>query len=90
MSSDADGVMIVSEGGVYFVPLDDLDAYRLPDDVAKAARTQFAADQATDSGTRAGADSSEAHRPSPAVVAPVRWPRQSITHDIMLHTATRW
>jgi hypothetical protein len=85
MNSD-DGVMIVSEGDVYFVPLDDLKAYRVPDDVAKAARKQFAVNVASDS----GGEASKEHRPSPAVVAPMRWPRNAITHEIMLHTATRW
>ena len=89
MSSD-DGVMIVSEGGVYFVPLEDMEAYRLPDELAKSAREQFAADEASDSGAADRAGARKGHRPSPAVVAPMQWPRQSITHEIMLHTATRW
>jgi len=92
-SDDADGVMLVSEGGVYFIPLEDLAAYRLPQDVAHQARARLAPSEVSETG--AGPDTASPrehqHRPSPAVVAPIRWPRQSLVqHDIMLHTATRW
>lgn len=83
------GAMIASASSVYFIPSEDLDAYRLPDAVAGDVRTWLA----QETGEVAGFAVAPPPQPNVAIFAAVSWkPTQGVigTANGMLHTATRY
>jgi hypothetical protein len=91
MSDDqVTGAMIVSPVNVYFIPESDLDAYRLPDEVAGEAR-EWLEGQAPETTGYSSTPSAPSAQPSPAQFAVVTWqPTLSFGGYGMMHTATRF
>lgn len=88
------GAVITGASGVYFIPEEDLKAYRLPDNVAADVRA-FLEGEADDEvvGFVQMKPPQPIKQPTPALIAPVTLPQgpsSSIATDGMLHTATRW
>lgn len=92
MSEESGGVIIASEGGVYFVPMGDLESYRLPVAMADSIRSELGVDEV--GGFTFKAPDPNGRNPVPGLIAPVKWnpqlPPLGVIADGMMHTATRW
>jgi hypothetical protein len=89
--SDADGIsgaVLRTPGGTYFIPADDLESYRLPDDMADTLKSEILGSAG------AGLTSiPEGFQGTTQVeFTPMMWNRtiRADIQRIMLHTATRF
>jgi hypothetical protein len=82
------GAVLRTPGGTYFIPGEDLESYRLPDDLADALKTGVLGSEGT--GLRSIPDDFQGT--TQVEFTPMTWNR-TIRPDIqriMLHTATRF
>jgi hypothetical protein len=81
------GAVLRTPGGTYFIPADDLETYRLPDELAEALKTGALGSEGA--GLRSIPDDFQGT--TQVEFTPMTWNRTA-KHDlqlIMLHTATR-